>query len=89
MAITDNEVIATRNDAEMMSRPHLWQTRALPLKRPRHDGQLPETAVLLRPEDGQPLQLIENDTLFGPLGDTKLCLFQRVDQIVAAGWMVD
>jgi hypothetical protein len=82
---SDAQVKADMDDAEMMKRDHLWPHTMLPLKR-IVDGNL-ETAVLCNP--GPPWLIVENATIFGAIGQTKVAHFKSAEEIVAAGWRVD
>jgi hypothetical protein len=84
-SLTDAQVLSGKDDAEMMKRDHLWPHVMLPLKRIK-DGML-ETAVLCNP--GPPWQIVENATIFGASGQTKVTHFKSAEEIVAAGWRVD
>ena len=83
--LSDNEVLRGHDHAEMMKRDHLWPHIMLPLKRVT-DGML-ETAVLCNP--GPPWMLVENMTIFGPVGESKTVKYESAEAIVAAGWRVD
>lgn len=82
---SDAQVKADQDHVEMMKRDHLWPFVILPLKR-TVDGML-ETAVLCDP--GPPWKLIENMTIFGPIGEAKEITYESAEAIVAAGWRVD
>lgn len=85
---SDEEVLKTHDDAEMMCRPHLWQSNALPLKRPR-DNDLPQLAMLVR--EGDLFLLYENQSIMGISFDGEIIEheFTNADDILALGWQVD
>jgi hypothetical protein len=82
--MTDDEVLETRNDLEMMRRPHLWPSPGrLPVKREAGSrGRLYDCGLLL--EGGGPTVHPGPDgTVTEPLG------YETLEKLLADGWVVD
>lgn len=89
MSKTDEQVLAERDDAEMIRRPHLWPTPGLlPIKRPQEQG-LPQPAVL--GYDRGEIVVLENMTVMGTsLGrDVVQHRFTDAEDVLMQGWVVD
>lgn len=81
-------MLATKNDAEMIRRPHLWPHMYLPLKRVR-DSFL-ETAVVEGLTEKGEVVVHENTTIFGSVGENEnRVVYPTPEAVVAAGWIVD
>jgi hypothetical protein len=82
--LDDEQVISLKNSAEMIRRPHLWpHPNRLPLKKA---GTF-EVATLERATEGY--LVLENLSLFGPVGTVTPHIFKDPEDIVLAGWIVD
>jgi hypothetical protein len=88
-ALTDEQVISQKNDAEMIRRAWLWPQTLLPLKR-IHDGEI-DTAVVCRITSDGRVYVIEGTTIFGPVTDKipTRRIFRDAEAVVADGWRVD
>lgn len=86
--LSDEQVKAEHNDAEMMKRPHLWPLTVLPLKRRPSDGVGIDTAILVHPpEPGRPWS-IQLGNMFAP-STGRVREYETAEAIVADGWVVD
>jgi hypothetical protein len=90
--LTDQEVIAQRNSAEMIRRCHLWPHSVLPLKRTRKDDDplWYDTAVIVSVTPCGKVAVVEGTTIFGPISEEpRQVLYDSPEAVVAAGWVVD
>lgn len=94
-AITDKQVIARRDYAEMMKRAHLWSydRRILPLQRRNSDGTTTEGFMVDRSDD--PPFRVRLGNIFAasfsgkPISEMPYVDFKTAEAAVAAGWEVD
>lgn len=94
MALTDEEVLYHRVDAEMMRRPRLWPTDGLlPLKRKKESGGLPQVAVLRldRSSGTEVFEVHENMSMMGVSFDGEVIVhrYEDPESILMEGWIVD
>jgi hypothetical protein len=90
--MTDEEVLSSYNDLEMMRRPHLWPGKVLHLKKRDSRGRSPQAFARLSYENGIWIltsvkfgSLKESSALFGTeSGDGEF-----LKKLVEEGWIVD
>lgn len=91
---TDDAVLTTRDDVEMIKRTHLWpqfpKTLALKHRRLKDGRGIPKLGFLIR-MDGEPDFRVRLGTIFDRSYYDLLPYEQHdsAEAIVAAGWMVD
>jgi hypothetical protein len=82
--MTDQDVLATHNDLEMMRRPHLWPKLTLFLKEP----STKQLALLFKTSDGY--QFVPETTPFQPdLSNSRFGGEELLQSLIQAGWLVD
>ena len=91
--MTDEEVLATRDDLAMMQRPHLWPNESvLALKRMKQNSRIPgyDCGVLLNTGEGC-WSFIENAYIHdqSTWGQAEHGHGMLLIGLVSAGWIVD
>jgi hypothetical protein len=93
LTMTDKEVIETRNDLEMMKRPHLWPNMFLPLinRSMKTDSPFGVEGLLFANNEGSYI-FIAGQNMFLPIPkDTKReqGSIEMLARLVNEGWKVD
>jgi len=84
---SDNEVIRSRDDREMVLRPHLWPNKDnLPLKNPL--GTQDRLGLLLKADGGPPFRVYVG-MIFEDPRTLPVFSYSTVDDMIADGWLVD
>jgi hypothetical protein len=91
--MTDDEVIKSHDDLEMMRRPHLWSLGYLPLKKRAWKfamGQRRELGLLM--SNGKQYQFYPGATMFEPPTPESMPIIggdELLVKLVDNGWIVD
>lgn len=79
-AMTDEEVLRSRNDREMILRPHLWPQNPLVVKKRYGD----QNGFMRQSEGGYTVAVGR-----GIISDRENVTYNNVDDLLADGWLVD